>query len=885
MKLNMMNIKRLLCLALCLCVLGSFPAFSEELAAEESLPVRRLEIGSRAQLMRFAERCRIDSYSKNLQVTLVCDIDLSGEDFPGIPIFCGSFDGKGHSISGFELSAEGSVNGFFRYLTDTATVRDLNLSGKVLPGGSRSTVGTLVGKNAGLISNCRVDTELDGADIVGGLAGENQVTGIVEKCIIYGRITGSHFIGGIAGKNLGVVRGCTNKADINTTPQQNLVDLTEITMDSLMGTEAVNTVTNVGGIAGESQGFIRDCVNRGSVGYRQMGYNVGGIAGSQSGYILNCRNYGDISGRKEVGGIVGQMEPSIFVAYEKDALQILQQQMDGLSAVVNQASSNAQIAGGYIGGGLSTLYTQMRETGQALNSLRNEQGGLDPDSFNAAQNVLNSGMAEMTGTMQELGAVVQTSMGRLSNDLYALQGQLNAMRATLGNISENIGGVLKDRSDEDTPEQTTGKLENCMNTGSVSGDLNVGGIAGAIAPENDFDISSDFVEGENNSLNFVSEIRAVILSCRNSGDVSLKHNSGGGIVGTMFFGLVKNSSSACRVLGGDADHVGGIAGSSKGFVRLSSVKGSVEGSEYVGGIAGEAVTVSDCRSMVELRGSERVGAVLGYGEQTMDESGQPKLSGNIYLCLDRDPGGIDGVSYDTVAQPAEKKSFFALPELSPIFEKVNISFVQENGEVTVVTIATGGSVPEEMIPAPVEKPGHLCRWDGFENVCYDFDRSFNVLYTPLSSTLESSEKDSNGLPLLLAEGSFLPDSSLSLTTLASAPALEDDQRLIVAAGYESSDGGVAHTLRYRVGTDEDNVKAYVLTKDGVWTEQPCTLLGSYAALELPEGAVGFALVREELPAWVYAAAAGGGTLLVVLFTALILTRRRRFRRQMQRAAH
>ena len=58
-------------------------------------------------------------------------------------------------------------------------------------------------------------------------------------------------------------------------------------------------------------------------------------------------------------------------------------------------------------------------------------------------------------------------------------------------------------------------------------------------------------------------------------------------------------------------------GKSSGYVRQCSAKSDITGNAYVGGIAGEGLTVTDCRSMVQLTGSEKTGAVLGMrGERS-----------------------------------------------------------------------------------------------------------------------------------------------------------------------------------------------------------------------------------------------------------------------------
>ena len=841
-----------------------------------------LEIGSAEELLRFAENCRIDSYSSGLSVQLTADIELSGEEFPGIPIFCGSFDGQGHTVSGLEIRQEGSYQGFFRYLTAEAQVRNLTLKGSFAPGGSRSTVGALAGSNAGLISNCAVEAKVSGADKVGGIAGENLVSGIIEDSSFSGSLSGSHFVGGAAGDNLGVIRRCTNHGEINITAQQNVVSLTELTLDSIMGSEAVNTVTDVGGIAGSSQGYIHDCVNHGPVGHSLMGYNIGGIAGSQMGYIANCKNYAEISGRKEVGGIVGQMEPTSFINFQRDALQMLETQIDGLSASMGGLSAGTQALGDTVGYHAGQLMVQLQDTSQALGLvLGDDLSGLNQDSYIAAQNVLSSSFADMQMTMQSMMNGVGNAVGTLSGSINAMAAYVGEMRSILGNFEEAVGGTMKDVSDNDSPDIYLGKVETCENHGRIHGDMNIGGISGAIAFENDLDMAEDIELGVESTLNFVNEIRAVILGCENGGEVSVRHYNGGGIVGMTQFGLVKNCASAAGLSGESASYVGGIAGKSDSFIRSCSVKGELRGIAYVGGIAGEGVTVSDCRSMVELSGAERLGAVLGYGVQSLDDNSSPRLCGNVYFSRNRDYGGIDGVSYSGVAYALSEDNFFALAGLSDIFGRVELSFIQENGDVSVVRIDTGSRIKAEDIPAINAKSGCLAHWEGLEDVAYNYDTSFHAAYTPMSYTLESLQKNEEGLPIILAEGSFQPGSSLDYIPLNVGFSLAEHEKLIAVFSYRSSDGSYADTVRYRVGETEREIRAFALDAEGRWQPVNCSVMGSYAVVDMPEGSESVALISVGTPLWVYAAwtVAVSASLLLIM---LIRSVKKRKKRKMQK---
>ena len=68
-------------------------------------------------------------------------------------------------------------------------------------------------------------------------------------------------------------------------------------------------ISNIGGIVGENPGVTMSCLNSGSVGYHYDGYNVGGVAGKCEGFLQDCENTGAVTGRRDVGGICGQLVP------------------------------------------------------------------------------------------------------------------------------------------------------------------------------------------------------------------------------------------------------------------------------------------------------------------------------------------------------------------------------------------------------------------------------------------------------------------------------------------------------------------------------------------------------------------------------------------------
>ena len=178
--------------------------------------------------------------------------------------------------------------------------------------------------------------QVEGSVSVGGLVGINETTGQITGCQFQGTVTGEHYVGGIVGQNTGTLTGCENTGDINTTAVEVSGDFSDL---SLLGTtESVPAGTDIGGIAGFSSGVIQNCTNSGNVGYEHMGYNVGGIVGRQAGYLDGSNNTGSVCGRKDVGGIAGQLEPQVTLRYNEDLLDQLWVELDTLQGLTNQAA-------------------------------------------------------------------------------------------------------------------------------------------------------------------------------------------------------------------------------------------------------------------------------------------------------------------------------------------------------------------------------------------------------------------------------------------------------------------------------------------------------------------------------------------------------------------
>lgn len=833
--MNKRFVSALMCMVLLLSL--ALPAYAAQTEDSEP-PTTQLRISGISGFQRFVSKCRLDAYSQNLVVSLERDLDLSGVEFDGIPTFSGTFCGNGHTISGLEITADGSAQGLFRYLTETAVVQDLNVQGNIHPGGSRNEIGGIAGINDGSILNCSFTGTLSGGDNIGGLVGKNTVTGILENCRSFGEVHGDHFVGGIAGVNNGVIRSCSNSAGVNTTAQQNTVSLSDITIDTLTNSEAVNTVTDIGGIAGSSSGVIRSCINRGDVGYQHMGYNIGGIAGTQSGYISNCQNYAAVRGRKEVGGIAGQMEPVSLIEYTKDTLQILKEQLSTMSGLVNKASKNAQSNAGEISGQIGTLQDQAQTAWDAMDSMWPDSlESFDLDSILAAQSTFSSAISSMPGTINSIASAANSTIKGLTRDMQAISSQISAMSRTINEASENLGGSITDISDQDTPELLTGKVEDCSNYGTVLADRNAGGIAGAMAMENDLDILEDWQEYGEESLNFESKVRAVILNCENQGTVTGKKQNIGGIAGWQHIGLVSGCTNTGILDAEGAEYVGGISGTSTGFIRSCNAKCEIYGDTYVGGIAGSAAIVTDCRTMVALyQGSEKLGTILGDQEtrrttQTAGEETEDPITGNFYLSVLKDIGAIDGISYAGLAEPLKLEDFLALENLSNCFRTVTLRFRFGDDTERRISLPLGGTLDSARIPVIPAKKGYEAHWEGLDDASLkniSFDRTFEAVYTAHNAVIQS-DATRNSLPILLVQGDFTEDAAVSICQSGAEPVLADGQTPAEIWEVQISQPEKASALRLMLpdSLDADRASVLVCGADGQWQETDCTVDGRY----------------------------------------------------------
>ncbi len=908
--------KRLFALLICLLLLAALarPAAM----ADETQLKRTLHLTSVEDLKALAADCRLDSYSADLRVILDTDLDLSGEAFYPIPTFGGIFEGGGHRISGLHLATDGSHQGFFRYIQETGEVHDLLLSGSIAPENGRCQLGGLAGENRGSITGCSFSGSVSGQNYVGGLVGRNY--GSIRDCSVSGSVDGKRMTGGIAGYSEGLIAGCSNTAAVNTTISETALQLEDLRLTAMNAMELTNAddedvVSDSGGIAGFSKGVVQNCQNSGTVGYPHFGYNVGGIAGRQSGFLTDCENRGSVFGRKDVGGIVGQMEPYLILKESinlMEELALLNQKLNAASGTLGVMSDEMQGAldqidtsgasavnhyngggdispvggeegggegggegsgeeGGEEGGGITPVNGSILPADGALRA-----GGGDPvQSDNSSLDLPEEYQdyeGDITGLAEGMVAVYRIlaqNSGELSGELTDANNQLSRVLVLMANALNGAANrqVFEDISDELEEDDVEGRVSRCRNQAAVEGDKNVGGVIGDMGIEYEFDLEGQLAEvvGIEGIVSNTFESKCVSSDNVNHGSVKGRKDGIGGVAGGQELGSILRCESYGSVDGSEGSYVGGVVGCSYSVVRQSYAMCNLSGTEYVGGIAGYGTTVHDCASMVGLADVTACsGAVAGWAE-----TGGEGLSGNVFV--HDSLGGVDGISYQGKAVPVSYEQLLQRPGLPEQFRTLHLRFVADGVLVKEVAFEYGGGISLRQIPPVPEKDGYTGAWPEYDFSKLYYSATLEAVYTPREGALAAKPtRDDSPMAIVLVEGDFDRRTEVLLNPYKGELPQWTDGQLLEAWTLRLSElgEGQRYSLRYLPPAVAwgHRLEIYVL-RDGAWQLVETESAGSYRSFGCSENLVTFAAVdvkEDQSPIYIGAGAGAAALLGMIL---------------------
>jgi len=514
---------------------------------------------------------------------LMADIDLSsftGNLFNiignGRQPFKGVFDGNGKKISNFTYNSatKGGYIGLFGAVRN-AEIKDLGLiSPNVGPGAGRS-VGSLVGMltDAVITGCCAQGGSVSGDDCIGGLIGSNA--GMVITCYSAVSVSGDSMVGGLVGANWS---------------------------SNLYGNGIIFNSYSVGSVSGNS--------------------GIGGLVGHSSGGVENSFWDTEASGQstsaRGTGKTTAQMrEPNTF--------------MDAGWDFVDESDGPSDIWAEPVGGGYPILWWQL----SPLPALPNFSGGSgtqhNPYLISTVSDLNHIGhnprLMESCFMLINDIDLTRVEFFIIGNTMYPFSGTFDGNGKKISNFTYNstglnniglfgvVNGEVKDLGLRDPNmvvrngrnsgllvgriggsrelfgwNRKHGLLSNCcVEGGTISGDVHVGGLVG--------------------------QNSGTITKCCSSASVS-GNWANGGLVGRNHGSISKCYATGSVSGSRGYPNVGGLVGYNCGRGRVTNcyATGSVSGGWRVGGLVGanDFGTVTSCYSTGNVSGHKKFGGLLGW---------------------------------------------------------------------------------------------------------------------------------------------------------------------------------------------------------------------------------------------------------------------------------
>ena len=901
-----------------------------------------IHIKTEEELRSFARSCTLDSWSRGKKVVLDNDLVLESADTLPIPTFGGTFDGGGHTISGLAIDDSISPAGLFGVVQKSGVVKNLHIEGTVAPSGDSQNLGGIAGENHGTIESCTFNGSVSGKRNIGGIAGQNAATGVIRSCEAAGAVFGQNMTGGLVGCNLGAVVSSKNRAYVNVESSDPTIDLDDLSLEfsldlsKLSQLDTVSVSTDTGGVAGYSSGAISECVNEAAVGYQHIGYNVGGIAGRSSGQIRSCTNQGAVCGRKDVGGIAGQMEPYVRTEVSSGQFARLQSQLSELNTLVEKAVSDAEYGSSEISDRLSLIAGYLSDASDATKDVRVDvdTDAITPPSIDANGNItfnpnvnvsdvvtvtnFNMVVGSITAAGSQLSLIsenVKTTSTALSSDLRSINSKFtelsNTMFSAIASVGGSSGSIITDASSIDVNAVTLGKVSGSKNTAAVYGDVNTGGIAGSMAIEYTLDPEDDVTGDLSGSYRTQYQYKSIVQACVNTGDISGKRSYVGGIVGRMDLGYVTSCEGYGSAASENGSYVGGIAGVTGATVCGNYAKCTLSGKKYVGGIVGSGVetkadgsgsSVTWNYSLVDITDCQQfAGAVSGSDTGTFEH--------NYYVSDD-----LPGINRQGFAGRAEPISFSQLSAIASVpagMKTFTLTFVADDEEVSHRSFAYGASFGESDIPEIPQKEGYHAHWDRTDLESLHFDTVVTAVYEAYTPGLASEQTREGGLSVLLVEGDYSDGDSIKVTAEAVTPEAFDIQTGSLpdrVKGYFSclgrgelppmltnrevleqwklelaDDGQTQHTVRYLPPDGYSSPRIYV-REGSAWQKVDTGTMGSYLTFPVTGMSVEIAAVSTLSVGGIWLAVLGVLLVLILLIILLVKRGKRRARRRAERQA-
>lgn len=552
--------------------------------------------------------------------------------------------------------------------------------------------------------------------------------------------------------------------------------------------------------------------------------------------------------------------------------------IDNSSEHLNAAVSNMRKCIGGLSKAMNSLTLISEEIGGLVGYLKGVetvQLPTIPDSISVTANQMFIYISAIENELKYLN----TDITGMSEELIISLGKINEI---FGNLSDNLvdiiysfndGSIIDGNvSEEEIESVTLGRLFSCVNSGSVNGDINVGGICGAMGIEYTLDPEDDLTVELSVTQKKQYKLKAVIHACHNSGDVISKYDCAGGIVGKMDIGLIYGSESYATVESQSGNYVGGIAGITAGLISQCFAKSALYGGKYVGGIVGSGVTesfsgysstVRNCYSMVEIkRASQYSGAISGIYSGEYSEN----------LFVSDSLAGIDRVSYYGKAEPISYQDLIKRRSIPDEFYHFVLEFVADGRILHSVKFEYGSSFDSSEFPEIPVKEGHYGYWDitSLQNLV--FDTTVTVVYKPYTTTVEGDAYREDGREVFLVQGEFTENDKVTVKEGCDVTDLNLIEKFFTKDNLIESWTLIIpkdNVDKNRIHFLPQNENCKILVKvDGVWQEIGATEFGSYLVFEISGEEIELAIVEHSIKLLPVLMLSGGG--LVILCSVVII---------------
>lgn len=482
------------------------------------------------------------------------------------------------------------------------------------------------------------------------------------------------------------------------------------------------------------------------------------------------------------------------------------------------------------------------------------------EEYDITREAMSDALAVVGDNLSGLNTIANSSGDLLVDDLDDVTQQVTDIFDLVLEMMQDVTSFVEDEtykvedvSTVDTSKIFAGKVTDCENSGKIEGDINVGGIAGSISFELSFDMEDDWKTAGDKTQTISRQGKAVIENSLNTGDVTAKKDSVGGILGYQDFGLVQNCTANAIVESTEGDYVGGIVGQSAGYIRSCYAKSTLLGGQFVGGIAGSAYDIQGCYSLTAATATKGgLGGIVGE----LDSEGILK---NNFFVSDT-LGGLDGISFKGMAESISYENLLLVEGLPELFQSMKLNFYVDDVLVDTLNVNYGDVISPEDFPTMAEKEGYFSSWEDVGTSVVTADLKIVGNYYMLLSTLGGAPNEA-GVPTVLVNGSF--------TDLDTLMVEQSDMEYTIWVDGENT---AITALRYLV--PEGNVNIEFL-QDEIWIDTDGLVDGKYIIVPLDaDGIVQFRVVVTE-NTYIWQLILGAGIVILAIAMAILVDKKKK----------